>query len=678
MAAKAAVAGLAAILVVAMVVAVAIGVTRKESESSSISAGSTKAVQSICAPTDYKDTCEQSLSHSNATDPKELIKAAFEFTEKNIGDVIKNSPLFKEAAQDDDTKQALAICQEVLDTAIDDLKRSFDTVGEFDASKANEYLEDLKTWLSAVITNHETCIDAFENTTGGSVASGRKLLSEEEADLFISNKERSLMGLQPNAVVAQDGSGQFKTISAAIASVPQKNNQTFVIHVKAGVYKEYVEIPKKVNKIVLIGDGPLKTRISGRKNYAEGVKTFHTATVGDTGEKMKNLLKTAREMSSNGLAMVSNMSSIISSLQLGNPASRKLLLSEKVGYGGDPTDYAPGEEPHFNLDSKRRQLLSATSFKPNAVVAQDGSGQFNTIRAAIASVPPKNNQLFVIHVKAGVYKEQVQIPKKMNKIVLIGDGPLKTRISGRLNFAEGVKTYHTATVAVNADDFMAKDIGFENTAGALGHQAVALRVSGDRAVFYNVHIDGYQDTLYSHTYRQYYRDCSISGTIDFIFGDAVALFQNCKFVVRKPGPNQACMITAQGRIDRHSLGVISIQNGDIVAEPALLQASPPHKVYLGRPWKQLSRTIIMQSNIGGFIAPEGWSPWAGNFALDTLYYAEYQNRGPGSDLKARVTWKGIQKLSPQMAESWTGGKLFGGDEWVKNSGVPYVPTMMQV
>ncbi|KAK4433905.1 putative pectinesterase/pectinesterase inhibitor 21 [Sesamum alatum] len=565
MAGKAAVGGLAAILVVAMVVAVAVGVTRKTSEGGSISTGSTKAVQSICAPTDYKETCESSLSNANTTNPKELIKAAFDFTVKNIGDIVKNSPLFKDAANDEGTKQALGICQEVLDTAMDDLRRSFDTVGEFDASKAAEYVEDLKTWLSAVITNQETCIDAFENTTG------------------------------------------------------------------------------------------------------------------DTGEKMKNLLKTAREMSSNGLAMVSDMSSIISSLQLGNTASRK-LLSEENGrflYGGDPTDYAPGEDPPIWGAKSKRSLLAVASLKPNAVVAQDGSGQFNSINAAIATVPPKNAVPFVIFVKAGLYKEYVQIPKKV-KIVLIGEGPLKTRITGRKNFAEGVKTYHTATVAVNADDFIAKDIGFENTAGAEGHQAVALRVSGDRAIFHNVHIDGYQDTLYAHTYRQYYRDCSISGTIDFIFGDSQALFQNCKFIVRKPKPNQACMVTAQGRVERHSLGAIVIQNGDFVAEPALLQVVPPVKVYLGRPWKLLSRTIIMQSNIGGFIAPEGWSEWAGTFALDTLFYAEYQNRGPGSDLKNRVKWKGIQTLSGDMANSFTGGKMYGGDEWIRISGVPYVPTMMQV
>lgn len=225
---------------------------------------------------------------------------------------------------------------------------------------------------------------------------------------------------------------------------------------------------------------------------------------------------------------------------------------------------------------------------------------------------------------------------------------------------------------------MAKDIGFENTAGPQGHQGVALRVSGDRAVFYNVHIDGYQDSLYAHNYRQYYRDCTISGTIDFIFGDSLAIFQNCRFVVRKPMPNQACMVTAQGRIDRRSQGAIVIQNGDFVAEPAFLQAQPPHQAYLGRPWKEFSRTIIMQSNIGGFIAPEGWAPWMGTFALDTLYYAEYQNRGPGSDMKKRVQWKGIQHFTQQMAESWTGGRVFGGDYWVWNSRVPYVPTMMKV
>lgn len=232
--------------------------------------------------------------------------------------------------------------------------------------------------------------------------------------------------------------------------------------------------------------------------------------------------------------------------------------------------------------------------------------------------------------------------------------------------------------AINGEDFMAKDIGIENTAGAEGHQAVAVRVSGDKAVFQNVNMDGYQDTLYSHTYRQFFRDCRISGTIDFIFGNSVAVFQNCQLVVRKPMENQGCMVTAQGRNDSNSVGITVIQNCTFSAEKELLDAKPPVKAYLGRPWKLYSRTIIMQSFIDAFIDPTGWSVWEGNFGLDTLYYGEYDNRGPGSDLSKRVTWKGIQKMTPELAQGFTADKLFGGDEWVKNTGVPYVAGMMDI
>lgn len=225
---------------------------------------------------------------------------------------------------------------------------------------------------------------------------------------------------------------------------------------------------------------------------------------------------------------------------------------------------------------------------------------------------------------------------------------------------------------------MAKDIGIENTAGPQGHQAVAVRASGDKAIFYNVHMDGYQDTLYAHAYRQFYRDCRISGTIDFIFGDATSIFQGGSLVVRKPMDNQACMVTAQGRKDRRSVGIITIQNVDIVAEPDFLSTTPKLKAYLGRPWKEFSRTIIMQSNITGFIDPEGWSPWMGTFALDTLTYGEYQNRGAGSDLSKRVKWKGILKMTEELAQSFTAESMYGGDEWVTSSGVPYVGGMMKL
>ncbi|KAL2459674.1 putative pectinesterase/pectinesterase inhibitor 28 [Forsythia ovata] len=563
---KVAVAGLASVLLVAMVVAVAVGVNKgSDSGSSSGSSPSsdsggeisstTKAVKAICAPTDYKETCEESLASANSSDPRELIKTAFEVTVKNIGDAIKNSSLITEAQKDPMTSQALETCKDLLETSIDDLRRSFAKVGDFDPSKMDDYVDDVKTWLSASLTYQDTCIDGFENTTT------------------------------------------------------------------------------------------------------------------DTGEKMKKLLDTANKLTSNGLAMVTDFTQILSGLQLGS-FSRRLLSDEAIDENGYPSF----------VDAAARKLLASNvaSLKPNAVVAQDGSGNFKTITEALRTVPPKNNQTFVIFVKAGIYKEYVQIPKKMNNIVLIGQGPTKTRITGNKSYVDGVMTFHTATVAVNADGFIAKDIGFENSAGADKHQAVALRVSGDNAILYNCHMDAFQDTLYAHAYRQFYRDCVISGTIDFIFGDASAVFQNCKMVVRKPMDSQACMVTAQGRKDRRGVGATILQNCKIVAEPGFLAVKPAIQAFLGRPWKEFSRTIIMQTEIDGFIAPEGWSPWAGTWGIDTCYYGEYQNRGPGSNTANRVTWKGIKKITPEIAESFTPGKYLQGDLWIKPVGFPYDAGMMKV
>lgn len=227
-------------------------------------------------------------------------------------------------------------------------------------------------------------------------------------------------------------------------------------------------------------------------------------------------------------------------------------------------------------------------------------------------------------------------------------------------------------------NFIAKDIGFENSAGPQKRQAVALLVESDLSIFYHCHINGYQNTLYVLTHRQFYRSCTITGTMDIIIGDGIALFQSCEIIIRKPLESQQCTVTASGRTDHRSAAAIVLQNCTIKGDPEYLPVMDTNKAYLGRPWKNFSRAIVMQSDIGKVIQPKGWVPMFGTLNLDTCYFAEYENRGPGADQKERVTWKGIKKLSKDEVLGFTPATFFTVDDWIIASGIPYDPSLMQV
>lgn len=226
--------------------------------------------------------------------------------------------------------------------------------------------------------------------------------------------------------------------------------------------------------------------------------------------------------------------------------------------------------------------------------------------------------------------------------------------------------YCTAAIG---EGFMAKAIGIRNTAGPEKHQAVALRVQADRSIFVNCRFEGYQDTLYTQAHRQYYRSCVVVGTIDFIFGDASAILQNCLILVRKPMANQQNIITAQGRIDPHETTGLVLQNCRIKPHPDLVRVKAKVKSYLGRPWKEYSRTIVMESTIGDFIQPDGWLPWKGEKGLKTLYYAEFDNKGPGSKTDARVKWPGYHVINKEEAKKFTIKPFIQGD-WISDMGAP--------
>ncbi|KAI8006499.1 Pectinesterase 2 [Camellia lanceoleosa] len=219
--------------------------------------------------------------------------------------------------------------------------------------------------------------------------------------------------------------------------------------------------------------------------------------------------------------MSNNVSKLISNtLAINNGSTEKQTYKE-----GFPTWVSPGN----------RKLLQSSSPAANLVVAQDGSGNYQTIQAALDVAAKRSGSgRFVIHVKSGVYKENIEIGNKMKNIMLVGDGLKNTIITGSRSVGGGSTTFNSATVAVTGGGFIARDITFRNTAGPQNHQAVAVRSGSDLSVFYRCGFEGYQDTLYIHSQRQFYKECDIYGTVDFIFGNAAVVLQNCMIYARKP------------------------------------------------------------------------------------------------------------------------------------------------
>ncbi|XP_008795810.1 putative pectinesterase/pectinesterase inhibitor 28 [Phoenix dactylifera] len=553
---------LSLVLLVAVVAAVAVTVSHLNSSTSTYRPSETgqpntsiKAIKAVCEPTDYKDACEKTLSSMshNTSDPMELVNVAFNASMKYVTDAFDKSELLKDVSKDPASAEALRTCSELLEYATDDLKKSIEQLGSVQTNRYEQAVEDLKVWLSAAITYQDTCVDGFE-----------------------------------------------------------------------------------------------------------GINT-------SAAEAMHQAIKNSTQITSNALAMINQFDNLVGSFNISSHAGRKLLSGTRAN-----------EFPWWMSAAQERFLQPAPAqIKPNVTVAQDGTGDFKTISEALKHVPKQNNDTFVIYVKAGVYKEGVLVDKHMTHVTMIGDGPTKTKITGDVHVIQGkISTFKTATVAVAGEWFTGMGLGFENTAGPQNHQAVALRVNADRSVFYNCRMDGYQDTLYAHSGRQFYRDCTITGTIDFIFGDSATMLQNCMIIVRKPMDNQQNIVTAHGRIDRQGNGALVIQNCTITSDPAYYPSRKKLPTYLGRPWKPYSRTLILQSQLDDLVHPDGWMPWNGNIGLDTCFYAELDNRGPGANLTKRVTWPGIKKLSYDEAQRFTVEHYLFGQTWIPRTGVPFIPGLL--
>ncbi|GMY35169.1 probable pectinesterase/pectinesterase inhibitor 46 [Fagus crenata] len=381
-----------------------------------------------------------------------------------------------------------------------------------------------------------------------------------------------------------------------------------------------------------------KTWLSSAGTYQETCKEGFENASATLKSSIDDWLQKSTELTSNSLAIISWIANVEGSLKL------RRLMSFQGHY----------EDPDW-LNPKDRKLLQSPDLRKqaNIIVALDGSGKYKNISAALNAVPNKSSNRFVIYVKKGIYYENVQVNKNKWNIVMVGDGMNDSVVS--------------ATFAVFGKGFIAIDMGFQNTAGAIKHQAVALLSDSDQSIYYRCFVDAFQDTLYAHTNRQFYRECNITGTVDFIFGNSAVVFQDCNILPRVPLLGQQITITAQGKIDPNQNTGISIQNCTIFPFGNLSSV----QTYLGRPWKNYSTTVYIGNSMGSFIDSNGWLPWVGTSAPDTIFYSEFQNYGPGSSTKDRVQWKGVKNITSHQASKFTVKSFIKGDKWIPAAGVPY-------
>lgn len=264
------------------------------------------------------------------------------------------------------------------------------------------------------------------------------------------------------------------------------------------------------------------------------------------------------------------------------------------------------------------------------VVAKDGSGDFFSVQEAINAVPDfRKNVRTTILVKRGVYKEKIVIPASKINLSLTGeDGAVLSYddYADKLNrFGEKTGTSGSASCYIYAPDFYAENLTFENTSGPVG-QAVACFVSADRAYFKNCRFLGWQDTLYTYGKgcRQYYEDCYIEGTVDFIFGWSTAVFNRCHIHSKTKG-----YVTAPSTDQGQKYGYV-FYDCRLTADEGVTD------VYLSRPWRPYAQAVFVRCDLGGHILPAGWNNWGKESNEKTAFYAEYQSRGAGANPQTRA------------------------------------------
>ncbi|WP_268223048.1 pectinesterase family protein [Sinomicrobium oceani] len=294
--------------------------------------------------------------------------------------------------------------------------------------------------------------------------------------------------------------------------------------------------------------------------------------------------------------------------------------------------------------------------KYDFVVDKNGGGDFKTVQEAINAVPDYRKKETRIFIKNGKYKEKLILPQSKNNVTMIGESMTYTIITyddydtKKNVFGEEMGTTGSSSFFIFGEDFKARNITFQNSAGHVG-KAVAVRVESDRVIFENCKFLGNQNTLYLHgkQSRQYYKNCYIEGTVDFIFGWSTAVFESCVINCKGKG-----FVTAASTPEESPYGFV-FTNSRITGRGS-------STFFLGRPWRPYAKTVYINCYMSKHVEPKGWDDWGKPEVELTAFYAEYNSSGPGADTEERVSWS--CQLSDGDAEKYTTEHILKGeDDW---------------
>ncbi|KAG0617706.1 hypothetical protein M758_4G009200 [Ceratodon purpureus] len=288
-------------------------------------------------------------------------------------------------------------------------------------------------------------------------------------------------------------------------------------------------------------------------------------------------------------------------------------------------------------------------------VDQAGHGDTRTVQEAVELVMDGNKKRVTIYISAGTYTEKVLVPNNKPYITFQGSGSDKTVITWNDNANKTGSTYKTASVAIEADHFIAWNISFKNTAptpgpGIIGAQAIALQVVGDKCAFYGCAVYGYQDTLNDHQGRHYFKECYIEGIVDFIFGNARSLYESC---IIRSNLDKWGAITAHSRLSEDEVTGFGFVHCSLIGTG---------QIFLGRAWRSYARVVFASTYMEEIINSQGWDDWGNKSADETVFYGEYNNNGPGASLAGRVSY--TRALSSMEAAKYTHIDWINGSDWL--------------